>query len=158
MLFSLLNGHILKGVLFTGLQLLPDSREDAMPLKQGAPLAPFYVFQCIWMPFLLYETVLSGLVLHVSAVRNPGLDHICWLGFFKNLFQLQKLSQATLCRFLCHCCHLREVFNITGWAFFKVDEFQQLGNNKIYTSCTLLQEHSLNGTEWKFVCGVPSFY
>lgn len=132
MLFYLLNGHIQKGVLFTGLQLLPDSREDAMPLKQGAPLAPFSVFQCIWIPFLLYETVLSGLVLCVSAVSNPGLDHSCWLWFFKNLFQLQKLIQASLYRFLCHCCHLREVSNIAGWAFLNVDEFQQPGDENVH--------------------------
>lgn len=101
-----------------------------MPLKQGAPLAPFYVFQCIWIPFLLYETLLSGLVLCVSAVSNTGLDHSCWLWFLKNLFQLQKLSQASLCRFLCHCCHLREVFDIVGWAFFNVDEFRQAGDEQ----------------------------
>lgn len=80
------------------------------------------------IPFHLYETLLSGLVLCVSAVSNTGLDHSCWLWFLKNIFQLQKLSQASLCWFLCHCCHLREVFNIAGWAFFNVDEFQQVGD------------------------------
>lgn len=44
MLFSLLCGHILEGVLLTGHQLLPDSREGVMPLKQGAPHALFMCF------------------------------------------------------------------------------------------------------------------
>lgn len=130
MLFYFLGGHIQRDVFLQGFSCYQIQEKVQCPWNKEHPLL---LFMC-----------LSACEYHFFFMRLSCQDWFCvyqlwvtldWIiavdyDFFKNLFQLQKLSQASLCRFLCHCCHLREVFSIAGWAFFNVDEFQQPGDEQ----------------------------